>query len=104
MALAATLVDGGYIRRAVAATGSHFSSAERQYRYPLELGNTRPPQAQWTVTGAGAALVVDARDGRAERSPVCITGATFGRVVDYGITDVNNMGAAMAPDIGIIGI
>ena len=97
MALAATLVDGGYIQRAVAATGSHFSSAERQYRYPLELGTTRPPQAQWTVTGAGAALVVDGRDGRAERSRVAITGATFGRVVDYGITDVNNMGAAMAP-------
>lgn len=97
MAVAAALLDGGYIRRAVAATGSHFSSAERQYRYPLELGNTRPPQAQWTVTGAGAALLVDGRDERAERSPVAITGATFGRVVDYGITDVNNMGAAMAP-------
>ena len=97
MALAATLVDGGYIRRAVAATGSHFSSAERQYRYPLELGNTRPPQAQWTVTGAGAALVVNGRDRGAERSTIAITGATFGRVVDYGITDVNNMGAAMAP-------
>ena len=51
-ALAATLVDGGYAKKVVAATGSHFSSAERQYRYPLELGNTRPPQAQWTVTGA----------------------------------------------------
>ncbi len=103
MALAATLVDGGYIRRAVAATGSHFSSAERQYRYPLELGNTRPPQAQWTVTGAGAALVVDGREVGANGSPVspvsavAITGATYGRVVDYGITDVNNMGAAMAP-------
>ncbi len=97
MALAATLVDGGYIRRAVAATGSHFSSAERQYRYPLELGNTRPPQAQWTVTGAGAALVVDGREVGAKGSPISITGATYGRVVDYGITDVNNMGAAMAP-------
>jgi stage V sporulation protein AD len=96
MALAATLVDGGYIRRAVAATGSHFSSAERQYRYPLELGNTRPPQAQWTVTGAGAFLV-GALEGSKEGSAICITGATFGRVVDYGITDVNNMGAAMAP-------
>ncbi|MBQ2740163.1 MAG: hypothetical protein IJF39_00885 [Clostridia bacterium] len=102
MAVAAALVDGGYIRKAVAATGSHFSSAERQYRYPLELGNTRPPQAQWTVTGAGAALLVDGRDELAEKSPVSITGATFGRVVDYGITDVNNMGAAMAPFMGII--
>lgn len=91
LALAATLVDGGYCDRVVAATGSHFASAERQYRYPLELGCTRPPQAQWTVTGAGGALVAGAGDG------VEITMATFGKVVDYGVTDVNNMGAAMAP-------
>ncbi len=97
MAVAATLVDGGYIRRAVAATGSHFSSAERQYRYPLELGNTRPPQAQWTVTGAGAAVIEGGQGEGVKKSPIAITGATFGRVVDYGITDVNNMGAAMAP-------
>ena len=90
-ALAATFIDGGYAKRIVAATGSHFSSAERQYRYPLELGNTRPPQAQWTVTGAGGALI--AKDGGA----VAITSATFGKVVDFGVTDVNNMGAAMAP-------
>ncbi len=91
LAAAATFVDGGYIRRAVAATGSHFSSAERQYRYPLELGCTRPPQSQWTVTGAGAALVSREGDG------VKILSATLGKVVDFGITDVNNMGAAMAP-------
>lgn len=97
-ALAASFVDGGYFQKIVAATGSHFSSAERQYRYPLELGNTRPPQSQWTVTGAGGALI--AKEG----SDVAITGATFGRVVDFGVTDVNNMGAAMAPYIGIIGI
>ena len=93
-ALAATLIDGGYQRRIVAATGSHFSSAERQYRYPLELGNTRPPQAQWTVTGAGGAFIADMG---ATNSNIAITSATFGRVVDFGITDVNNMGAAMAP-------
>ncbi|MBQ8374214.1 MAG: stage V sporulation protein AD [Clostridia bacterium] len=90
-ALAALLVDGGYANRVVAATGSHFSSAERQYRYPLELGCTRPPQSQWTVTGAGGGVVAKAEHGAA------ITAATLGRVVDYGITDVNNMGAAMAP-------
>ena len=90
-ALAAALIDGGYFKKIVAATGSHFSSAERQYRYPLELGNTRPPQAQWTVTGAGGALIADAG------SPIAVTAATIGKVVDYGITDVNNMGAAMAP-------
>ena len=90
-ALAAALIDGGYYQNAVAATGSHFSSAERQYRYPLELGNTRPPQAQWTVTGAGGAFI--AKEG----GRCAITSATLGKVVDYGITDVNNMGAAMAP-------
>lgn len=89
--LAATLVDGGYFKKIVTATGSHFSSAERQYRYPLELGNTRPPQAQWTVTGAGGTVVAN------EGSRCAITCATIGKVVDYGISDVNNMGAAMAP-------
>lgn len=91
LALAAALIDAGYFKRIVAATGSHFSSAERQYRYPLELGNTRPPQSQWTVTGAGGAVVADGG------SDIAVTGATFGKVVDFGITDVNNMGAAMAP-------
>ena len=90
-ALAAVLIDAGYFKKIVAATGSHFSSAERQYRYPLELGNTRPPQAQWTVTGAGGAFIADMGGS------IAITSATFGRVVDFGITDVNNMGAAMAP-------
>lgn len=91
MALAATFIDAGYYKKIVAATGSHFSSAERQYRYPLELGNTRPPQAQWTVTGAGGVLIAN------EGGKLAITSATFGKVVDFGITDVNNMGAAMAP-------
>lgn len=90
-ALAAAFVNAGYAKRIVAATGSHFASAERQYRYPLELGTTRPPQSQWTVTGAGGAMI--ANDG----GRVAITAATFGKVVDFGITDVNNMGAAMAP-------
>ncbi len=96
-AIGATLVDGGYCKRVVCATGSHFSSAERQYRYPLELGNTRPPQAQWTVTGAGGALIADLGTPNAKNSSVAITAATVGKVVDWGITDVNNMGAAMAP-------
>ncbi len=91
LAVAACLVDSGYMRNVIAATGSHFSSAERQYRYPLELGTTRPPQSQWTVTGAGGAVVSDTQTG------ICIETATFGKVVDFGITDVNNMGAAMAP-------
>lgn len=89
--LGAALADGGYVGTALAATGSHFSSAERQYRYPLELGTTRPPQSQWTVTGAGSAVIA-----AGARGPV-ITCGTIGRVVDYGVSDVNNMGAAMAP-------
>lgn len=97
--VSAAFVDGGYAKRAVAATGSHFASAERQYRYPLELGTTRPPQSQWTVTGAGAAFVADEETAREKTKDdgVRITAATIGTVVDFGITDVNNMGAAMAP-------
>ncbi len=91
IAVAAAFVNGGLCRRAVAATGSHFASAERQYRYPLELGTTRPPQSQWTVTGAGGALISGEGNG------VKIVSATLGKVVDFGVTDVNNMGAAMAP-------
>ena len=90
-AMGASLVNAGYADTVIAATGSHFSSAERQYRYPLELGCTRPPQSQWTVTGAGSAVLSNKGDG------IAITAATFGKVVDYGVTDANNMGAAMAP-------
>ncbi|MBD5632391.1 MAG: stage V sporulation protein AD [Clostridia bacterium] len=91
MLLGAAFVNAGYIKRAVAATGSHFASAERQYRYPLELGCTRPPQAQWTVTGAGGCVISDGDKG------IKIVNGTMGKVCDYGVTDVNNMGAAMAP-------
>ena len=91
LALGAMMIDGGYMSNVAIATGSHFSTAERQYRYPLELGSTRPPQSQWTVTGAGAAIISTSGDGPS------VTSATFGKVVDYGITDANNMGAAMAP-------
>ena len=91
LTLGATMIDGGYMQNVVCATSSHFSSAERQYRYPLELGCTRPPQSQWTVTGAGACVL--SCKGRGPK----ITCATIGRVVDYGVIDVNNMGSAMAP-------
>ena len=97
MAVGAAFVNAGYCKSVVAATGSHFSSAERQYRYPLELGNTRPPQAQWTVTGAGGAFITDMVPSKKTQRVPAITCATFGKVVDFGITDVNNMGAAMAP-------
>ena len=95
-AIGAALVNAGYCKRVVAATGSHFSSAERQYRYPLELGNTRPPQSQWTVTGAGGAFIADMGTLKKNQRAPAITSATIGKVVDFGITDVNNMGAAMA--------
>ena len=85
------MVDGGYMDNVVVATSSHFATAERQYRYPLELGSTRPPQAQWTVTGAGGCVLSKNGDGPK------ITCCTVGKVVDYGVTDANNMGAAMAP-------
>ncbi len=89
--LGASLVDGGYCENVVCATSSHFSSAERQYRYPLELGCTRPPQSQWTVTGAGASVV--SKEGKGPK----ILSGTIGKIIDYGVIDANNMGAAMAP-------
>ncbi len=89
--LGATLIDGRYMNNVICSACSHFSSAERQYRYPLELGCTRPPQSQWTVTGAGACVL--SRDGNGPK----IASSTVGRVIDYGVVDANNMGAAMAP-------
>lgn len=89
--LASILVDGGFAEKVVAATSSHHDTAERQYRYPTELGSQRPMTAQWTVTGAGAMLI--AKEGSGPR----ITHATVGKVVDQGIKDPNDMGAAMAP-------
>ncbi len=92
LALAATMVDGGYMEKVAVATSSHFATAERQYRYPLELGSVRPPQSQWTVTGAGSAIISKNKDNFPK-----IVSATFGTVTDYGVTDANNMGAAMSP-------
>lgn len=91
MAVSSILVDGGYFENVVCCTASHFSTAERQYRFPLELGNQRPPVSQWTVTGAGSCVL--SLNGKGPR----VTMATFGKVIDWGVVDVNNMGAAMAP-------
>lgn len=90
--LGSTIINSGFASNVICAVGSHFATAERQYRYPLELGAIRPPQAQWTVTGAGAYLLNPTTKG----CPI-ITSATIGKVIDFGVTDVNNMGAAMAP-------
>lgn len=89
--LAAMLTDAGYGQLAAAVTSSHFCTAERQYRSPLEYGGQRPPTSQWTVTGSGSVIV--ASSGKGPR----VTHATVGKIVDKGITDANNMGAAMAP-------
>ena len=90
LSLASVFIEGG-INYAICAASSHFCSSEKQFRFPLELGNQRPPTSQWTVTGAGSAIV--AREGQGP----FITHITSGKIVDMGIKDANNMGAAMAP-------
>lgn len=91
LALASMTLDGGFGEWAAVVVSSHFCSAERQYRTPLEYGGQRTPTAQWTVTGSGAAIL--AREGPGPY----ITHVTVGKIVDKGIKDANNMGAAMAP-------
>lgn len=84
-------LDGEFGKNVICSTSSHFCSAERQFRFPLEYGGQRPPTAQWTVTGSGACVLSKTGEGP------YITHATIGKVIDAGITDLNNMGAAMAP-------
>ena len=84
-------VDFGVAEKTMAVTSSHFCTAERQYRFPLEYGGVRPLTSQWTVTGAGAVIV-------GKESSVYLNNFTIGKIVDAGIKDANNMGAAMAPD------
>ena len=80
-----------FAKNVLCATSSHFCSAEKQFRFPLELGNQRTPTAQWTVTGSGAAIITQSGMGP------YITHITPGKIIDMGIKDANNMGAAMAP-------
>ncbi len=91
MKMASMMVDGGFAETCAAVTSSHFCSAERQFRFPLEYGGQRPPSAQWTVTGS-ACVIIDKFKG-----DVRIEAATTGKIIDKGIKDANNMGAAMAP-------
>jgi stage V sporulation protein AD len=91
LALGAGLVDGMYAGTVLVAGASHYQTAERQYRYPIELNVQRKATNQWTVTGGGAAVIAKEGDGPK------ITQATIGRVVDYGLKDTNDMGSAMAP-------
>lgn len=94
LVLAAALISGGQLQNALCAASSHFCTAERQFRFPLEMGTQRPPSAQWTATAAGCALLM-AGDGTGLR----VTAGTLGRIVDYKIKDANHMGAAMAPAV-----
>ncbi|MBQ1955389.1 MAG: stage V sporulation protein AD, partial [Clostridia bacterium] len=91
ISLAAMAIDGGYAEKTAAITSSHFCSAERQYRMPLEYGGQRPPCAQWTTTASGCVILSKNGGG-----PVVCASVT-GEIVDAGIKDANNMGAAMAP-------
>ena len=91
MCIGSVFVEGNAATNVICATSSHFCSAEKQFRFPLELGTQRTPTAQWTVTGAGAAVLTSNGQGP------YITNITPGKIVDMGIKDANNMGAAMAP-------
>lgn len=91
LSLAALLIDGGFARLAAAMTSSHYCTAERQYRMPVPYGSQRTPTAQWTATAAGAAVLEKGEVGPFVRA------VTIGTIEDLGITDANNMGAAMAP-------
>ena len=89
------MVEGGFRKNALCAASSHFCTAERQFRFPLELGTQRPPSAQWTATAAGAMLMDNGRSPAQAR----LTHGTIGRAVDFEVADANHMGAAMAPAV-----
>ncbi len=91
LSLASLLIDSGFAKNALVGTSSHNAACEKQYRYPTEYGAQKPPTAQWTVTGAGAAVV--AKQGEGPH----VVASTIGRVIDMGLSDPFNMGAAMAP-------
>ena len=93
IALASLLCASKAAKHAAAVSSSHFCSAERQFRFPLNYGGQRTPTAQWTVTGAGSVIV--SQNGK--KNMPKIKAVTFGKIMDLGITDINNMGAAMAP-------
>ncbi len=98
LALGGCLVESGAANRLLAAASSHFCSAERQYRFPLAYGGQRTPTAQWTATAAGAAVLgSEPMPNGAEPCDVRITHVLFGRMVEMGVKDAANMGAAMAP-------
>lgn len=91
LALGAMTIAAGYAEQVLTVASSHFGSAEKQFRFPLEYGNQRPLSATWTVTGSGAFILSD------KPGDIVIRGITTGTIVDYGVRDSMNMGAAMAP-------
>ena len=95
LVLGSALIDGGFLDNAVCVASSHYCTAERQFRFPLELGTQRPPQASWTATACGCALLE-----RPEKpGGLRVTAGTVGRIIDLNISDANHMGAAMAPAV-----
>lgn len=93
--MGAAMINAGYFNNAICSTTSHFATAERQYRFPLELGSQRTPLSQWTVTGAAGVLLQNREN--AGQCKIKITCGTIGKVVDYGVSDANDMGAVMVP-------
>ena len=91
LCLASMAIGGGYVKSAATITSSHFCSSQKQYRFPLEYGEVRTPTSQWTVTGSGCAVLTN------EKTDIKLSKITVGKIVDLGVTDANNMGAAMAP-------
>lgn len=85
------LIDSGTAERTIAVTSSHFSTAERQFRFPLSYGGQRTPTSQWTCTASGAVML------SANSEKALIKGGCIGKITDIGINDINNMGSAMAP-------
>lgn len=96
LSLGSMAVCGGFADKVVCVTSSHFASAEKEFRFPLEYGNQRPLSATWTVTGSGAFVLTDKRE-KNEKVRARITGITTGVIQDYGLKDSMNMGACMAP-------
>ncbi|MDF2907043.1 MAG: hypothetical protein K0R34_2364 [Herbinix sp.] len=98
MTIGSILVEGGFADRILAITSSHFAGAEKQFRFPLDYGNQRPYSASWTVTGSGAVIICDSSSApKNGKEQVVVKGVTIGKIVDYGLKDSMNMGAAMAP-------
>ena len=97
LALGAMSIAGGFADKVACVTSSHFASAEKEFRFPLDYGSQRPLSATWTVTGSGAFVLTDEPEGGGRKARARISAMTVGKVVDYGLKDSMNMGACMAP-------